>query len=145
MMNPTNDPFPTMRMSVPNLPELLARLRSDSIKHGVTIVHAKAQGEGDWILGTASARLKRGNLKIVGPEPHTPKDLVEHALRIGAKIVLAGELRREEDSRALRAAAALGVHAVGVITAGKLSEAQALLAFLGPWTNYDVSLLSDTV
>jgi hypothetical protein len=32
---------------------------------------------------------------------------------------------------------------VGVITAAKLSEAQMMLAVLGPWTNYDVALLSD--
>ena len=71
--------------------------------------------------------------------------MVEHAARIGAQVVLTGEMRREDDARALRAAAALGMRPVGVITAAKLSEAQMMLAVLGPWTNYDVALLSDDV
>lgn len=138
------DPFPTIRLSVPHLRELLERLRSDSIRHGITIVHAKRPGEGEWILSNARARLMRGVIKIVGPEPVTATDLVEQAARIGAQVVLAGEMRRDVDARALRAAAALGMKPVGIITAAKISEAQIQLAMLGPWTNYDVALLTDT-
>jgi hypothetical protein len=137
------DPFPTMKLSVPHLRELLERLRSETIRHGITIVHAKRPAEGEWILSNARARLLRGSIKIVGPEPVKASDLVEQAARIGAKVVLAGEIRREEDARALRAAAALGMKPVGIITAEKLSEAQMRLAVLGPWTNYDLAMLSD--
>jgi hypothetical protein len=137
------DPFPTIRLSVPHLRELLERLRSETIRYGITIVHAKRPEEGDWVLANARARLLRGTIKIVGPEPVRAVDLVEQAARIGAKVVLTGEMRREEDARALRAAAALGMRPVAVITAPTLSEAQMTLAVLGPWTNYDVALLSD--
>jgi hypothetical protein len=137
------DPFPTIRLTVPHLAELLARLRSDDIRHGITIVHAKKPEEGEWILANARARLLRNNVKILGPEPVRAADLVEQACRIGAQVVLAGEMRRDDDSRALRAAAALGLKPVAVITAPTLSEAQVTLAMLGPWTNYDVAMLSD--
>jgi hypothetical protein len=139
-----NDPFPTMRMSVPHLPELLARLRDDAIKNGVTVLHAKKANEGEWILGMAAARLMRSKVKMAGPDAHKPVDMVEYALRIGAKIAFVGEIRREEDARAMRAGAALGVKTVGVITTEKRSEAEALLAVLGPWGGYDLALVGDT-
>lgn len=63
-----SDPFPTIRLSVPHLRELLERLRSDTIRHGTTIVHAKRPEEGEWTLSNARARLMRGTLKIVGHE-----------------------------------------------------------------------------
>ena len=129
-------------MSVPNLVELLSRLRDESVVHGITVVHAEKEGEGDWVLATAAARLARSNAKIVGPEPIKAVDLVEHAIRVGAKLAFIGEIRREEDARAARAAAALGIKPVGVITAPKLSDVQALITVLGPWKGYDVALLS---
>lgn len=95
----TSDPFPTIRLSVPHLRELLERLRSDTIRHGVTIVHAKRPEEGEWILSNARARLMRGTLKIVGPEAVRAADLVEQAARIGAQVVLTGEMRREDDAQ----------------------------------------------
>jgi hypothetical protein len=136
------DPFPTAKLAVPNLTALVARLRDTTIKHGITVVHAKKEGEGEWILATAAARLTRSGIKVAGPEPATPPDLVDHALRIDAKVVLAGELRRDADALALRKAAWFGVSAVGVITCIRLGEAQMLLATFGPWTGYDVQLLS---
>ena len=66
------DPFPTIRLSVPHLRELLERLRSDTIRHGVTIVHAKRPEEGEWILSNARARLMRGTLKIVRTRAQVP-------------------------------------------------------------------------
>jgi hypothetical protein len=137
------DPFPTIRLSIPHLRELLERVRNESSRHAITVVHARRPEEGEWILSNARARLLRGTIKIVGPEPARTKDLVEQAARIGAKIVLTGEMRREEDARALRAAAAIGMHPVSVITAPTLQEAKMTLAVFGPWTNYDVALLSD--
>ncbi|MGZ3497189.1 MAG: hypothetical protein ACXWNK_16605 [Vulcanimicrobiaceae bacterium] len=142
MSKPFDDPYPTISMRVPNLVELLTRLRDDSIAHGITVVHAEREGEGDWVLANAAARLARSNVKVVGPEPIKAVDLVEHAVRIGAKLVFIGEIRREEDARAARAAAALRIKPVGIITANKLSDAQALITVLGPWKGYDIALLS---
>jgi hypothetical protein len=139
----TPDPFPTIKLSVPHLRALLERVRNDTIRHAIKVVHARRPEEGEWILSNARARLLRGTLKIVGPEPARTQDLVEQAARTGAKVVLTGEMRREDDARALRGAAAIGMHPVAVITAGTVREAKMTLAMFGPWTNYDVALLSD--
>jgi hypothetical protein len=141
-MSGAPDPYPTIRLTVPHLRELLERVRNETLRYGITIVHATRPDEGEWILSNARARLLRGNLKLVGPEPAKTSDLVEQAARIGAQIVLAGEMRREDDARALRAAAAVGMRPVAYITAPTPSEAQMTLAMLGPWTNYDVALLT---
>jgi len=118
------------------------RLRDASIRHCITVLHAKRQGEGEWILGNAAARLMRGNVKIFGPETGTAADVVEHALRIDAKVVFTGELRRDEDALAFRRAASFGVRPVGVITCIRLGEAKMRLETMGPWTGYDVAILS---
>lgn len=136
------DPFPTTKLSIPNLAELVARLRDPALRQCVTLVHAKRQGEGDWILGNAAARLMRSKIKVFGPEPGTAADIIEHALRIDAKVVLTGELRRDDDAAAFRKAASFGVRPVGVITCIRLGEARMLLEAMGPWTGFDVALLS---
>ncbi len=136
------DPFPTTKLSVPNLAELLLRLRDKELRHCITLVHAKRQGEGEWILANAAARLSRGKIKIFGPEAGTAADVVEHGLRIDAKVVFTGELRRDEDAVAFRRAASFGVRPVGVITCIRLSEARLRFETMGPWTGYDAALLS---
>ena len=136
------DPFPTTKLSVPNLTELVARLRDPALRHCVTIVHAKKEGEGEWVLANAAARLMRNNVKVFGPEPGTAGDVVEHALRIDAKVVFTGDLRRSEDAMAFRKAAALGIRPVGTITVIRLIEAKMLVEAMGPWTGFDVALLS---
>jgi hypothetical protein len=137
-----DDPFNTMRLTVPNLVELVSRLRDRSLRTPVTVIHCIQDGESEWVLSTAAARLARDNIRTLGPEPIKPIDLVEHAVRVGAKVAFVGELRREEDARAARAAAALDIHPVGAITAPTREEAEALLTILGPWKGYDVALLS---
>ena len=141
-MENTPDPFPTTRLSVPNLPELVTRLRDPDIKRCVTVIHAKREGEGEWVLANAAARLMRSKIKVFGPEPGTVADVVEHAIRIDAKVVFTGELRRTEDGIAFRRAAALGVRPVGTITVIRLLEAQMLLETMGPWIGFNVALLS---
>jgi hypothetical protein len=136
------DPFPTTRLSVPNLAELLIRLRNKDIKNCVTVVHAKREGEGEWICANAAARLQRGKIKIFGPSPGTAADVVEHALRIDAKVVFAGEMRRDADGLAFRRAAQFNVRPVGIITCIRLGEARMLLETLGPWLGFNVELLS---
>lgn len=136
------DPFPTTRLSVPNLQQLVKRLRDNTLKTCVTVIHAKREGEGEWVLGNAAARLMRNNVKIFGPEAGTPADLIEHAMRIEAKVVFTGELRRDEDALAFRKAASHGLRPVGIITVIRLVEAQLMLEKMGPWVGYDVALLS---
>lgn len=121
---------------------LVWRLRDDSIANSVTIVHAAQDGEGELALAIAAARISRNGVKVIGPEPSTVFDLVEYGLHIGAKVIFAGELRRLDDARALRGAAALGTKAVGIITAAAYGDAQMVLKALGPWTNFDVAFFS---
>lgn len=139
------DPFPTTKLSVPNLAELLLRLRDPSIRNCITAVHAKQQGEGEWVLANAAARLMRGKIKVLGPETGTAIDLVDHAIRIEAKVVFAGELRRGADGLAFRRAATFGIRPVGVITCIRLVEARLVLEEMGPWLGYDVALLSPDI
>jgi hypothetical protein len=136
------DPFPTTTLSVPNLSELVVRLRDPALTRCVTVIHAKRDGEGEWVLANAAARLTRGNVKVFGPEPGTPSGVIEHGLRTDAKIIFTGDLRRSDDAMAFRKAASLGVKPVGTITVIRLIEAQMLLEALGPWRGYDVLLLS---
>lgn len=139
------DPFPTTRLSVPNLAELVTRLRDPRLERCITVVHAKREGEGEWVLANAAARLMRSKVKLFGPEPGTAADVVEHGLRIDAKVVFTGELRRTEDAVAFRKAAALGVKPVGTITVIRLVEAQMLLESMGPWIGYNLALLSTDI
>lgn len=141
-MSQNADPFPTIKMTVPFLKELLARLRDDTLRHAITIVHAERSEEGEWILANTSARLNRSNIRVLGPEPIPPPALVEQALRMGAKVALVGEVRRAEDAQAMRAAAALGIRVAGVVTKTERREVEDLLRIVGPWGNYNVTLLS---
>jgi hypothetical protein len=136
------DLFPTTTISVPNLVPLLQRIRAEERRRVITLLHVRTQEEGEWICSTAAARLSRGNIKIIGPEALKPLDLIERAIRGSAKVVFAGEMRREEDSRALRAAATLGIRAVAYIVAEKRKEAENVMTILGAWNSFDVALLS---
>jgi hypothetical protein len=136
------DPFPTTTLSVPNLSELVARLRDPALARCVTVIHAKRAGEGEWVLANAAARLTRGGIKVFGPEPGTAAGVIEHGLRTDAKVIFTGDLRRSDDAMAFRKAAALGVKPVGTITVIRLIEAQMTMEAMGPWHGYDVMLLS---
>lgn len=141
MESPNRDLFPTTTMSVPNLVPLLQRLRDGDRRRVITILHVRSPEEGEWICSTAAARLTRGPLKIMGPESIKPLDIIERAIRASAKVVFAGELRREEDARALRAAATLGIRAVAYIVGEKRKEAENIMTVLGTWSSFDVELL----
>jgi stage III sporulation protein SpoIIIAA len=138
----TADPFPTTRLSVPNLARLVWRLRDDSIPHSVTIVHSAHEGEGELALSIAAARIARRGVKVAGPEPSTAFDLIEYGMRVGAKVVFCGELRRADDGRALRAAAHMGVRVVGIVTNQFFAEAQTIVKALGPWESCSLEFFS---
>jgi len=141
MSDPPFDPFSTTRMSVPHLSELLARLRDEEARRSITIIHAKTPDEGEWIFSNAASRLTRSGIRVFGPEPMKAQALVEQAAHIGAKVIYIGELRREEDARAVRAAATFGIRTVATVTANTKEEARRLVDILGPWTGYDLVLL----
>jgi hypothetical protein len=136
------DLFPTVTMTVPFLKELLARMRDVSSRRSITIIHADSTDQAQWILSNAAARLQRGGLRVAGPEPKPPALIVEEALRLGSKYLLAGEMRRIADAQALRAAAALGINVAATISRENRRQVEDLLALVGPWENYDVKLLS---
>lgn len=135
--------FPTTSINVPNLVPLMERLRDDNLKRSITIVHVASSEEGEWICSTAAARLARYGDKMVGPEPGRVIDLVETAIRSKVPYVFAGEIRREEDARALRAAATLGIKTVAFIVRPSRKEADDTLTMLGSWSSFDVALLSE--
>jgi hypothetical protein len=135
-------PDSTGDLPVPNLGRVVERLRDQSLNGCVTIVHAPRDGEGEWALSLVSARLSRRGLKVAGPEPTRVMDMIEFGARIGAKVIFAGELRRAEDGKALRAAAKLGIKVVGVVTHDQLSEAQIVVKALGPWDGCNVEFFS---
>lgn len=136
------DPFPTTALSVPNLSELVVRLRDPALTRCVTLIHAKHDGEGEWVLANAAARLARSKIKVFGPELGTAADVVDHGLRTDAKVIFTGDLRRSDDAMAFRKAASLGVRPVGTITVVRLIEAQMLLEAMGPWNGFNVMLIS---
>ena len=135
--------FPTTSINVPNLVPLMERLRDENRKRAITIVHVASSEEGEWICSTAAARLARYGDKMIGPEPGRVIDLVETAIRVKVPYLFAGEIRREEDARALRAAATLGIKAVAFLVRPSRKEADDTVTMLGSWGSFDVALLSE--
>jgi len=143
MADLNRDLFPTTSINVPNLVPLMERLRDENRKRTITMIHVTSLDEGEWICSTAAARLARYGDKMVGPEPGKVIDLVETAIRVKVPYLFAGELRREEDARALRAAATLGIKTVAYIVRPSRKEAQDTLTMLGSWGSFDIALLSE--
>ncbi len=135
--------FPTTSINVPNLVPLMERLRDENRKRAITLVHVASSEEGEWICSTAAARLARYGDKMIGPEPGRVIDLVETAIRVKVPYLFAGEIRREEDARALRAAATLGIKAVAFLVRPSRKEADDAVTMLGSWGSFDVALLSE--
>jgi hypothetical protein len=142
-MENSRELFPTTSINVPNLVQLMERLRDENAKRAITFVHVVSSEEGEWICSTAAARLKRYGDKMIGPEPGKIIDLVETAIRSKVPYLFAGEMRREEDARALRAAATLGIKPVAFIVRPSRTEADNTITMLGSWSSFDVALLSE--
>lgn len=143
MADPNRELFPTTSINVPNLVPLMDRLRDENRKRTITLIHVASSEEGEWICSTAAARLARYGDKMIGPESGKVIDLVETAIRSKVPFLFAGELRREEDARALRAAATLGVKPVAYIVRASRKEADDTVTMLGSWSSFDVALLSE--
>jgi len=143
MSNVNRDIFPTTRINVPNFVPLMDRLRDENLKRAITLLHAHSAEEGDWICSTAAARLAREKVQALGPTDGRAIDLIETGMRSKVTIVFAGELRREEDARALRAGATFGIRPVAFLVRETRKDAEDALRMLGPWGGYDLVLLSE--
>ena len=143
MSDVNRDLFPTTRINVPNLVPLMERLRDESLKRSITILQVRSHEEGEWICSTAAARLARERVQMLAPQDGKVIDLIEQAIRLKVPIVFVGEIRREEDARALRAAATLGIRTVGFLVRESRQEAEDTLTMLGGWSSFDVALLSE--
>src|SRR5271169_5555791 len=104
MPNPI-DPFPTIKLNVPYLQEMLERLRDPNPERLIIIFHAESAEEGQWILANAASRLARGKISVFAEESRRPTEVIEQALREKVAVALVGEIRRVEDAHAMRAAA----------------------------------------
>ncbi|MGA7571247.1 MAG: hypothetical protein WBG27_12395 [Candidatus Aquilonibacter sp.] len=145
MSEVNRDLFPTTKINVPNLVPLMERLRNEALKRSITVLHVRTSEEGEWICSTAAARLTRERVELLAPQDGKVIDLVEQAIRSKIPIVFVGEIRREEDARALRAAATLGIRTVGFLVRDSRKEADDTLSILGGWSSFDVALLSENV
>jgi hypothetical protein len=143
-MAPINDPFPTTKLTVPYLSEVLERLRDPKAQRVIVICHAKSPEEGEWILATTAARMQRNGVKVVGPESTAPVSLMELALREKAEVALVTGIHTPQDAHALRAASGMGLKIAGVLCAPTVDEFKAFLNSLGPWAGYNLMPLTRT-
>lgn len=141
-MAPMNDPFPTTKLTVPYLAEVLELVRDPKAQHLIVMCHAKSVEEGEWILATTAARLQRGGIKVVGPESTPPPLLVELALREKAEVALVTHIRKQEDAHAMRAACSLGLKIAGVLCTPTVEEFNETMRGLGPWTGFHLAALT---
>lgn len=141
-MAPINDPFPTTKLTVPYLAEVLELLRDPNAKRLIVICHAKSPEEGEWILATTAARMSRNGVRVVGPESTAVVSLMELALREKADVALVSGIHTAQDAQALRAASGMGLKIAGVVCAPSVDEFKAMIKALGPWTGYNLAPLT---
>jgi hypothetical protein len=144
MANRDVDIFATTSIKVPNLVPLIGRMRDESLRRAITVLHVHSIEEGEWVCNTAAARLSRDqHAKIAAPESGRVIDIIEQAIRTKVAYVFVGEIRREDDARALRAAATLGIHPIAFIVRDSRAEANNLMTMLGSWASFDMALLTE--
>lgn len=144
-MAPLNDPFPTTKLTVPYLADVLERLRDPKAKRLIVLCHSKSIEEGEWILATTAARLSRGGMKVVGPELTKATALMELALRERADAALVANIQSPEDAMAVRVACSAGLKIAGVISAPDAARFHDIVRALGPWTGYNLQALTRPV
>ncbi|HVA27507.1 MAG TPA: hypothetical protein VNF68_04970 [Candidatus Baltobacteraceae bacterium] len=129
------DPFPTVKLNVPYLKELLEKLRDPAQQRLIVIFHANSPEEGQWVLANAMSRLERSHHSAVCDESMRPTEIIEQALRTKSAIALVGEVRRVDDAHAMRTAAQMGLHIAGYIATSDPAQYQDAITGLGPWTH----------
>ena len=137
-MAPNSDPFPTTKLTVPYLTEILDKLRAEKAQRLIVICHSKSPEEGEWVLATTAARMQRGGIKVVGPEATKPAALVELALRERAPVALVANIHTAEDAHAIRVASGMGLKIAGCVNAPDVAQFNDALRALGPWTGYNM-------
>ncbi len=137
------DPFPTAKLTVPYLTELVPVLRDPKQQRLIVIFHAESREEGEWVMQNAASRLTRNKEMLVcGPEPNRIPEILEQAMRMKAQVAFAGEIREVKDAHALRSAAVLGLRVVAFLAVKQRAQFDAAVAELGPWDKFNLLSLS---
>lgn len=138
-----DDPFPTAKLTVPYLSELLEKLREPKTDKLIIIFQAQNAAEGEWILANVASRLSRGSMRVHEAEPSTLMNNLEMALSKKVAVALVGELRRVDDGKALRAAAGLGLsRIVAFFAMSDRVEFDNSVKAIGPWDAVDLVSLT---
>jgi len=132
------DPFPTIKLTVPFLSDILAKLRDEKSARAMVIFQAESAEQGEWVLQNVAGRLSRGKITVFGPESHRPVEIIEQALRMKATIALVGQMRQPEDAHAMRAASGMGLKSVAYIVAKERAQYAEAVAAFGPWRSYNI-------
>lgn len=132
------DPFPTTKLTVPFLSDILVKLRDEKAARAIVVFQAESAEQGEWVLQNVAGRLSRGKITIFGPESHRPVEIIEQALRMKAMVALVGEMRRPEDAHAMRASSGMGLQSVGYVVAKERAQYAQAVAALGPWRGYNI-------
>jgi hypothetical protein len=132
------DPFPTIKLTVPFLSDILAKVRDEKAERTIVVFQAESAEQGDWVLQNVASRLGRSKIIVFGPEPHRPVEIIEQALRMKAVVALVGDLRRAEDTHAMRTASGMGLKSVGYIVAKERAQYAEAVAAFGPWRSYNI-------
>jgi hypothetical protein len=138
-----NDPFPTAKLSVPFLAELLDRLREPKTDKLIIIFQAQNAEEGEWILANVASRLARSGLSVHEAEPSTLMSNLELSLSKKVAVALVGEMRRVDDGKAVRTAASLGLsRIVAFFAMPDRTEFDNSVKAIGPWDMVDLVTLT---
>lgn len=129
----SNDPFPTAKLNVPYLKDVLEHLRDPAPQRLLIILHVKTPEEGDWILANTQARLARTHIAAIVPEMMRIQQVIEKALHTKTPVALVGKIRSADDAHAMRVAAGMGLKLVGYIAVETRAEFDDSVVGLGPW------------
>jgi len=142
MPNNPPDPFPTVKLNVPYLKTILDLVRDPKQERLIIIFHAESPEEGTWVLANATSRLERSHTTVFADEMQRPTEIIEQALREKVSTALVGEIRRTEDTHAMRTAAGMGLKIVAYIATKDPAQYRDMVSGLGPWTNYNIRSLT---
>src|ERR1700722_17364837 len=142
MPNSPSDPFPTVKLNVPYLKEMLEKLRDPAQERLIILFHAASPEEGEWVLANVASRLERSHHSPFADEPLRPTEVIERALYTKVSIALIGDVRRTEDAHAMRTAAQMGLHIAGYIGVKERAQYDDMVKGLGPWTHSNLLSLT---
>ena len=127
------DPFPTDKLNVPYLKDILERLRDEAAKRVLIVLYVTSHEEGDWILANTQSRLAKTNIAAVAAETMKPQQVIEKATHTKMPVALVGRVRSVDDAHAMRVAVTTGLKLVGYVVAKDRNEFNNEIVGLGPW------------